>query len=178
MRTLLLTIFVLPAILLAELATFKPVLREEDAVVYLDLDVEIAPGAHVFAESFAVRFPQGVEASLARPLPTELDTETESQVLVGKQTISYILSQPAPKPPFEITIDWQGCSGEVCLQPQSTVFVINGDGTSQLAASQDVGQAPSPALGGFKVVAMATGYLSPKQFVDFCKKAETTAQAH
>ncbi|MBR4221936.1 MAG: thioredoxin family protein [Victivallales bacterium] len=175
MRTLLLTLFALPAILLAELATFKPVIRQEAEVAYLDLHLEIAQSAHIFAESFAVRFPQGVEASLARPLPTKTDPDTESQVLEGTPTIRYLLSPPVPQEPFNITIDWQGCSGDVCLLPQSTVITVNGDGTTQ-SSLPTVSPATSTALGGFKVVATATGYLSPKQFLDFCQKAEQSAQ--
>ena len=178
MRKLLLTIFLLPALLFAELATFKVSIRQEDSVTYLDLRVEITPGAHIFAESFEVHFPDGVEAALAQPLPTQLDRDTEGQVLVGKQTISYILSPPVPKDAFDLSINWQGCSGEVCLLPQTTVLTVNGDEASQPAspaASKD--NLLSEVLGDFKVVATATGYLSPRQFLEFCKKAELPAQS-
>ena len=174
MRTSLLAIFILPALLLADLATFKPAIRVEDGVTYLDLQVELEPDAHLFTESFAVKFPQGLEATLARPLSTQLDRDTESQVIVGRQTISYILSPPVPKAPFELTIDWQGCSGSVCLLPQTTVLTVNGEGSSQ-APAPSVG-AQAPALHGFKVVATATGYLSPKQFLEFCQKAGQPSQ--
>ena len=174
MRTSLLAIFILPALLLADLATFKPAIRVEDGVTYLDLQVEVEPDAHLFVESFAVKFPQGVEATLSHPLSTQLDKDTESQVLVGRQTISYILSPPVPKAPFELTIDWQGCSGSVCLLPQTTVLTVNGDGSSQTPAPSVGAQAT--ALHGFKVVATATGYLSPKQFLEFCQEAEQTSQ--
>ena len=176
MRKLLLTIFVLPALLFAEMATFKGGMRREDTVTYLDLHVEIAPGAHLFAESFAVKFPQGVEAVLAKPFSTELDKDTESQVLVGKQTISYILSPPVPQEPFDITIAWQGCSNSVCLMPQTTLVSVNGDKGTQPNPHSMTDATASNALGGFKVIATATGYLSPKQFLAFCKKAESPVQ--
>ncbi len=173
MRTFLLTIFFLPVFLLAEMVTFKPVIREEDAVTYLDLHVEVAPGAHIYADSIELHLPDGIDASLAQPLPTQLDKDTESQVLQGSLTISYILSPPVPKGAFDLSINWQGCSDEVCLLPQTTVLTVNGAGDTQAASPSDPKDAtPSDALQGFKVVATATGYLSPRQFLDFCKKTE------
>ena len=155
MRTFLLTIFFLPVFLLAEMVTFKPVIREEDAVTYLDLHVEVAPGAHIYADSFELHLPDGIDASLAQPLPTQLDKDTESQVLQGSLTISYILSPPVPKGAFDLSINWQGCSDEVCLLPQTTVLTVNGAGGTQAASpSEHMDATPSDALQGFKVAAV------------------------
>ena len=173
MRRILLYLVLVPLLLNSQLATFNAVIRQEDSITYLDLEVDIETGGHLYADTFAVDFPAGLTASLARPISTKPDEESESQIMVGRQTISYILESPIPAGALTLTIRWQGCRGDLCLMPQTTSIPLNGKAGSPISPP-----APNPPatdlLQGMEVAASASGYLSPGQFLAFCKKAEAS----
>lgn len=133
--------------------------------------VEVPPRHVVYADRFSVSVNgQPVSGTVAPAPVSEPDPTTGGMAKVYASRVVGIYAVPdaVAARPVDVAVQLQGCSETVCFLPRTARFTLNAGGTvAANPRSPDTGHGSDDWLGGVTIASRASGYLPPRDFLDF-----------
>lgn len=148
---------------------------------FLTLSIKIPPKHYLYADTFRLDLPAGVEITTQTvPLPTN-EFDTFSQTTRGKYThdvvLTYFLARVPPI--LSLTVHYQGCSETTCFLPSSKHFefkagvatVSNSESSSAATVSSEATETRQ-LTHHFSIVGTAVGYMPADKFLQFLENSK------
>jgi thiol:disulfide interchange protein DsbD len=146
----------------------------------LEVSLGVPEGHYLYDDMLAVTVPPPAVLSLvAKPDPEwHYDAVTETNRAVYTRSFSMTFEvKGMTGDALPVTVELQGCKGELCYLPTSLTFSMPAAGGKALEADAvpggvDASSDPSSTASGFRTRTRAEGYMKTEAFLDFLRGKE------